>query len=175
MTGVVTIFDADTVKARCADILQAVIDAADALPNVVTLPARQILTSAGATWDCEMVFVSALTVQTGLPESLETAQLGGQFTYPHANMTAWTVTVEVGVVRCVMATPTGQGRTSPAVDKFTADLTNVSSDTAVLFNAANTLVARDFQPVPQAASMLASQGGFHGVAATLTVELWPAP
>lgn len=174
MTGVVTTFDADTVLSRCGDIMRAVTDAADALPGVVTLPARQLLTSAGATWDCEMVFVSALTVQTGLPESVETAQLGGQITYPLGNA-AWTVTVEVGVVRCVMATPTGQGRTSPAVDKFTADLTNVSSDTAVLFNAANTLVARDFQPVPQTASMLASQGGFHGVAATLTVELWPAP
>lgn len=175
MTGVITIFDADTVKTRCDDILQAVVDAADALPNAVTLPARQLTTSAGATWDCEMVFVSALTVQTGLPESLETAQLGGQFTYPQANQTAWTITVEVGVVRCVTATPTGQGRTSPDVGKFAADLTNVSSDTAVLFNAANTLVARDFQSVPQSASMLASQGGFHGVAATLTVELWPAP
>jgi hypothetical protein len=75
----------------------------------------------------------------------------------------------------VQATPTGQGRTAPDASKFTADLANVSSDTAVLFNAALTLVARDMQPVPQSASMLASQGGFHGVAATFTVELWPGP
>jgi hypothetical protein len=175
VTSVVTVFDADTVLARCESILQAVVDAADALPNVVTLPARQLVTSAGATWDCEMVFVSALSVQTGLPESLQDAQYGGVNTYPQGNQTAWTVTVEVGVVRKVAATPTGQGRTSPEVGKFLDDLTNVSSDTAVLINAANTLVARDMQPVPQAASMLASQGGFHGAAATVTVELWPGP
>jgi hypothetical protein len=175
VTSVVTVFDADTVLARCQGILQAVVDAADALPGVVTLPARQLVTSAGATWDCEMVFVSALSVQTGLPESLQDAQYGGVNTYPQGNQTAWTVTVEVGVVRKVAATPIGQGRTSPEVGKFTADLTNVSSDTAVLINAANTLVARDMQPVPQAASMLASQGGFHGVAVTVTVELWPGP
>lgn len=174
MTTVVNIFDAGTLLGRCQAILQAVDDAADALLNVVPLPARQLVTSAGATWDCEMVFVSALSVQTGLPESLQVAQLGGQFTYPQGNDTAWTVTVEVGVVRRVIATPTGQGRVSPEAAKFTADLTNVSSDTAVLFNAANLLVARDFQSVPQAASMLHSSGGFHGVAATLTVELWPA-
>lgn len=175
MTGLVTIFDADTVLARCQSILQAVADAGDFLSGAVTLPARQLVTSAGATWDCEMVFVSALSVQTGLPESLQDAQYGGVNTYPQGNQTAWTVTVEVGVVRRIAATPTGTGRVAPDAGKFLADLTDVSSDTAVLLNAANTLVARDMQPVPQAVSMLASQGGFHGVAATITVELWPGP
>jgi hypothetical protein len=175
VTSVATVFDADTVTACIARVLQAVTDAADALPNVVTLPARQLTTTAGATWDCEMVYVSALTVQTGIPETVLTGPYGGFDTDQQGAMTVWTATVEAGIVRKIQATPTGQGRTAPAAETFTADLVNVSSDTAVLFNAALTLVARDLQPVPQSASMLASVGGMHGVAATFTVELWPGP
>lgn len=175
MTSAAVVFDYDTLTACIARVLQAVTDAADALPGAVTLPARQLTTTAGATWDCEMVYVSALTVQLGLPETVQTGDLGGFDTYPQGNLTVWTATVEAGIVRKVQATPSGTGRSAPAASQFAADLVNVSSDTAVLFNAALTLVGRDMQAVPQSASMLASQGGFHGVAATFTVELWPGP
>ena len=174
MTAVV-VLDADTVTACVGRVLQAVVDAGDALPGAVPLPARQLTTTAGATWDCEMVYVSALTVQTGIPETEQAGHYSGVDTYPQANMTVWTATVEAGIVRKVCATPTGQGRVAPDAARFAADLAAVSSDTAVLFNAALTLIARDMQPVPQSASMLASSGGFHGVAATFTVELWPGP
>jgi hypothetical protein len=175
VTTAAVVFAADTVTACIARVLQAITDAGDALPAAVTLPARQLTTTAGATWDCEMVYVSALSVQLGIPETPREGHLGGLDTYPQGNLTVWTATVEAGVVRKVLATPTGQGRTAPDASKFTDDLVNVSSDTAVLFNAALTLGARDMQPVPQSALMLASQGGFHGIAATFTVELWPGP
>jgi hypothetical protein len=174
---VVTVFDADTLRVRCQAILAAIVAAGDALPRVTPLPARQLVSSGGVTWDCEMLFVSALTVQTGLPETVETPVYGGVNTFPQGNMTAWTVTVECGVVRKLLAQPTvvGPSQRAPSTDAYLADLTAVSADTAVLFNAAQALVAASFQPVPQSAAMLAPQGGFHGVAATLTVELWPAP
>lgn len=168
------VFDADTVKNCASRVLQAVADAADALPGVVTLPARQLLESAGATWDCEMVFVSVASVQMGLQETNEIGELAGQFTWPGGNLPVWTVTLEVGIVRCVIAKPWGpRADQPPTVDMYTADMVNISSDTAVLINAFETLVSRDNQPVPHAVAAARTQGGMHGMVATVTVEAWP--
>lgn len=178
MTTTVQIFDADTVLARQQAVLQALADAGDALPGVTPLPARQLLTSANATWDCEMSYCMLMSVQLGLPEPAALGiQQTGQYTYPQGNQQSWTLTMEVGVVRKISATPTVQGPTqrAPATEKFTADLTGVSSDVAVLVNAAMSLGSRDFQPVPHLVNAVASQGGFHGTAMTITVEAWPAP
>jgi hypothetical protein len=175
---VVTVFDADTLKACIERVLAAILDAADALPDAVPLPERRITTTAGATWDCEMVYVSALSVAQGLPEPAGVdLRLQGQLTYPPSNLIAFGVTVEAGIVRTVLAQPlvVGPAQQAPDPALHSQDLANVSSDTAVLFNAATTLGARDVQPVPVSASMLASSGGMHGAAATFTVEPWPAP
>jgi hypothetical protein len=174
----VTVLDADTLTACISRVLAAILDAADALPDAVPLPERRIITTAGATWDCPMVYVSALSVAQGLPEPTGVdLRLQGQLTYPPSSLLAYQVSVEAGIVRKVLAQPTvaGPAQRSPAPDLFAQDLAAVSSDTAVLFNAAATLTARDVQPVPTSASMLASSGGFHGAAATFTVEPWPVP
>lgn len=179
MTSTVQVFDADTLLTCVQRVMAAIVDSGDALPGSTPLPARQIVSTAGVTWDCPMLFVAALEVRLGLPEPVGSDLMSpGVLTYPpQANQTAWNATVEAGVVRQALAQPTVKGprQASPAVDKYEADLTAVSSDTAVLLNAAQTLGARNFQPVPVDASMLATQGGYHGVAATFTVELWPAP
>lgn len=177
MTSVVTVFDADTVQSRLNDVLTAVTDCADALPNAVTLPAREIQTSANATWDCPMTYVMLLSVQLGLPEPISpNVQSTGQYTYPQANQQAWTLQLEAGIVRKITAVPSGMPRApSPDPGKFTADLTDVSSDVAVLINAAMTLGSQSFQPVPHLVNAVASQGGFHGTAMTLTIEAWSGP
>jgi len=160
------VFDADSVTAACQRVLDAILAAAAVLPDVVTLPDRQIL------------FVAALSVQTGIPESPSVPPYGGAETYPQG-MTIWTVTLEAGVVRAATAEPQDgvPGYQVPTPDQYLADLTTVSSDTAVLINAAAALGQQDLQfgPVPQRADMLATQGTFQGVAANLTVELFPAP
>ena len=172
------VYDADSVTAACQRVLDAILAAAAVLPDVVTLPDRQILSTAGVTWDCQMVFVAALSVQTGIPESPSVPPYGGAETYPQG-MTIWTVTLEAGVVRAATAEPQDgvPGYQVPTPDQYLADLTTVSSDTAVLINAAAALGQQDLQfgPVPQRADMLATQGTFQGVAANLTVELFPAP
>ena len=178
MTASVLVFDADTVKTRVEQILQAVTDSADALPDVTPLPARQITTSAGATWDCEMLYDSFMTVQLGLPEpSGEVLGLTGVNTWPPSNLSVWTLTCEVGVIRKLTAMPAPAARPTgaPDADKFAFDLTKVSSDVAVIVNAAQTLVARDLQPVLHTAEAAFSQGGFHGVQFQVTVEAFPGP
>lgn len=178
MTTVVSVFAADTVKACVNRVLQAVVDAADALPDVTPLPARQITTSAGATWDCEMLYVSFLTAQLGLPEPTGgDLSLVGVNTWPPSNLPVWTLICEVGVVRklTAMPAPSAQPTTAPAVDRFTADLVKVSSDVAVIVNGAMTLSARNLQPVPHTGDAAASQGGFHGTLFRFTVEAFPGP
>jgi len=178
MTSVVTVFDADTVQTCVQRVMQAVNDAADALPNVVTLPARQILTSAGATWDCEMVYVSFMTAQLGIPEAAnEAIGLTGVNTWPPGNLTVWTVTLEVGVIRKLTALPAPAARATgaPPAEKFAFDLSEVSSDVAVIVNAAETLVARNLQPVPHDGNAAASEGGFHGTQFRFTIEAFPGP
>lgn len=172
------IFAADSVTAACQRVLDAVLAAAAALPNVVPLPDRQILSTAGVTWDCQMVFVAALSVQLGIPENVSDPQLGGLDTYPQG-ITMWTVTVEAGIVRQASAEPQDgvPEYIPPTPDEYYTDLTAVSSDTAVLFNAAAALGGSQMQfgPVPQRADMLATQGTFQGVAGNFTFEVFPAP
>jgi hypothetical protein len=178
MTSVVTVFDADTVEACVQRVMQAVVDAADALPNVTPLPARQITTSAGATWDCEMTYVSFMTAQLGLPEAVgEQVSLTGVNTWPPGNLSVWTITCEVGVIRKLTALPAPAARptAAPATDKFGFDLTKVSSDVAVIVNGAMTLAARNLQPVPHEGNAALSEGGFHGVQFRFTVEAFPGP
>ena len=174
------VFDADTLELALARIMAAIVDAAAVLPGVADLPSRQLATTAGATWDCPMVYVSALTLQLGLPEPVGVDQrLVGATTYPpQSGLAVWTVTVEAGVVRKLSAMPVTAGPTQrpPTTDAYAADLAVVSSDTAVLVNASATLGARDWQPIgTETASFLESQGGFHGVAGTFTVEVFPGP
>lgn len=178
MTSTALVFDADTVQTCVGRVLQAVVDSADALPNVTALPPRQITTSAGATWDCEMLYVSFLTVQLGLPEpASEILPLTGVNTWPPSNLPVWTLTCEVGIVRKLTAMPQPSTRPTgaPDADRFAFDLAKVSSDVAVIVNAAETLVARNLQPVPHTGEAAASQGGFHGVLFQMTVEAFPGP
>lgn len=178
MTTVVQILDADTVKLCIGRVLKACNDAADALPGVTPLPARQITTSAGATWDCEMVYVSFLTAQLGLSEGFgQSIPLSGVNTWPPGNLSVWTLTLEVGVIRRLEALPAPAARPTGAPDagKFAADLVKVSSDVAVIVNAAETLVAQQLQPVPHDGNSALSLGGFHGVQFRFTVEAFPGP
>jgi hypothetical protein len=172
------IFDADSLTAACQRVLDAIVAAAAALPDAVTIPDRQILSTAGVTWDCQMVFVAALSVQLGIPESASEPQLGGLNTWPQG-VQMWTVTVEAGIVRQASAEPADgvPSYTPPTPDQYLTDLTAVSSDTAVLFNAAAALGGQQMQfgPVPQRADMLATQGTFQGVAGNFTFEMFPAP
>jgi hypothetical protein len=176
VTSIVT-FDADTITTRLQDVLQSITDSAAALPDAVALPDRVILTSGNATWDCPMTYAMLMSVQHGLPEpDGADLHLTGQYTHPQGNLPVWTLTLDAGIVRPVTANPAGVPRSgAPDPTRFTADLAGVSSDTAVLINAAMSLGNRDYQPVPHLVNAVASQGGFHGVAMTLTVEAWPAP
>lgn len=172
------IFDADSVTAACQRVMDAVLAAAAALPDVTPLPDRQVLSTAGVTWDCQMVFVAALSVQLGIPDSLSEPQLGGTTTYPQG-ITMWQITVEAGIVRQATAVVSAgvPSYSPPTPDQYLTDLTTVSSDTAVLFNAAAALGGQQMQfgPVPQRADMLATQGDFQGVAGNFTFEVFPAP
>lgn len=176
---VVADFATDTLSAALGRILAAVLAAAADLPGVVDLPDRQITSTAGVTWDCPMVYVSALSVQLGIPEPVSFDQrLVGSTTYP-PGLAVFTVTAEAGVVRQASEVPQVRGPASkaPTVESYAADLAVVSSDTAVLMNALSQLEAANLQPVQlaPAAQMLAAQGGFHGVAATFTIEIFPGP
>lgn len=182
MSAPVVVFAADTLLTCVQRVLAAIVAAADALPNAEPLPDRQLVSSAGATWDCEMVFASAMTAATGLtePGAGPTTSLwsGGTQTWPQGNVTAYRVSVECGIVRKAAAgtmTVVGNAAKAPSVDLYLADLTKVSSDTAVLFNAAFALTRSASSPVPIAVNMLATQGTFHGVAATFDLEAFPPP
>lgn len=171
------IFDADTVSTAAQRIMQAVDDAADALPGATPLPDRQILSSAGVAWDCEMAYVAFLTAQLGIPEALgESIPLTGVNTWPPGNLTVWTLTFEVGVIRKVTTGMQGpRGTQAPPTVNYLGDLTRLSSDVAVIVNAAGTLVARNLQPVPHEGNAAESEGGFHGTQFRLTVEAFPGP
>lgn len=175
-------FEAADLSAALGRVLTAITDAAADLTDAVTLPARQIVSTAGVTWDCPMVYVSALTIQLGLPDPVSADQrLTGALTYPPgSNLEVWTVTVEAGIVRPLVEGPQvmGPSAAAPPVEAYAADLVTASSDTAVLMNALTAYGAANLQPVaqqPASASFLAAQGGFHGVAATATVEMFPGP
>lgn len=171
------VFDADTVSSAAQRILTALDDAADALPGGTPLPARQILSAAGVAWDCEMAYVAFLTAQLGIPESLgETIPMTGVNTWPMGNLTVWTLTFEVGVIRKVTTGMQGpRGTVAPPTVNYLGDLTLLSSDVAVVINAAETLVARNLQPVPHDGNAAETEGGFHGVQFRFTVEAFPGP
>jgi hypothetical protein len=179
MSAPVVVFDADTLLACVQRVLAAIVAAAAALPDAEPLPDRQLVTSAGATWDCEMVYASAMLAATGLTEpGGQSLWSGGTQTWPQGNVTGYRVTVECGIVRKALAgtmTVNGPTARAPSVDLYAADLTKVSSDAAVLFNAAYALTGAASSPVPINLNMLATQGTFHGVAGTFEMEAFPLP
>jgi hypothetical protein len=179
MSTPVVVFDADTVLTCTQRVLAAIVAAAAALPDATPLPDRQLVTSAGATWDCPMVYVSAMLAGTGLPEpGGQTLWSGGAQTWPQGNETAYKLTIEAAVVRQARTgtlNVQGTAARSPAVSLYTDDLTEVSSDTAVFVNAAYALVQAGAIPVPFSVNYLATQGTFHGVATTFEMEPFPMP
>lgn len=170
------VFDPSTVTECVGRVLDTIVQASDDMS--VTLPARQLQLTGGATWDCAMLYVAAMSVQLGLPEPAAgtgVESFGAESWPGVGNTTMWTLTVEAGIVRPVCAVSADpQGRVPPTADQFLTDLTAISADTAVLVNAAYTLVGQGRQPVPQTTTVFHPQGGFGGVQLTTTVELWPS-
>lgn len=171
--------DADTIATLTQDVLAAINASAADLPGAVPLPPYQVLTTGGTVWDCEMVYVCVMSVQLGIQEPISGGSSyvlaeTGQLTYP-ANSAVWTAKLECGVIRRVTSMPQGvQGRElyAPSTDSYLGDMVAMSSDTAVLHNAAWSM-ARDWgMPVAQDSTMFAASGGFHGVTLNPTVELW---
>lgn len=178
MTTAVGAWGATDLSARLTTITDAIAAAAAALPDVVDLPDRVVRNIGGVTWDCPMVYASALTAQKGLPEPQGAdIRLEGSMTWPPSNNSAWQIVVECGIVRPVSAQPVvvGSSATSPRVADYDADMLVSASDLAVLCNAADAL-AHAGQPVPRTGAAAGEQGTFHGWVLTLTVEPWaPAP
>jgi hypothetical protein len=175
---VVRMFDADTLNNCVAHILDTIVLAGDDLPGSQSLPGRQLLSPGGATWDCDMVYVSPLSLQLGLPEGQQAGGFGGigNLTFPPgANMSIWALTAEMGIVRKVNAVYHAP-RAAPTEADYATDTVTVSSDTAVLVNAAATLAFGGWRPVPASGTLFHQQGGFAGVAVTVTTELfYPEP
>lgn len=148
--------------------LAEVVEAAARL-NVI-LPSRQITGVGVIPADCEQVVASLIQLTTGAPEAA--GGRGGAGTYPNAasNMTIYTVIVSLEITRKTTELSQGRlGNTAPDPATFTANLTSVSADTAVLIAAVNALAEDQIVSAnTRTVTAGAPQGGMFKVSARLT-------
>lgn len=160
-------FDVDRVSNEVNSVMLAVVNAAANLG--VSLPTRQIVGPGTVPYDCEQVVVSIQMVVTGAPENHGQPTTG---TWPpggEANMTMFTGTFLVAIVRNANAVMNGaNGTVPPNPDQYLADLTQASADVAVLEAAANQIAAANISATPRTVTTGSPQGGL--VAVTMRIQ-----
>lgn len=136
------LFAIDRVSAFAAALMATVVKAASDLG--VPIPTRQVTGTGAIPQDCEQVSIAITQVTTGTPEARSGAAGTGTWPNPGANMTLWTITVQVSIVRGTNDTPKGPlGTIPPTPTAYAANTVNASQDAAVLIEAAGRATSDD--------------------------------
>lgn len=157
--------DGDVLTAMARDILERTVTEAAALN--LTLPSRQYITVGGATFDCEQVSVSAMSVNTGMVQATgEGLDLIG------GCPPVWSAPFELAIVVCANEKMEGaRGQLAPAVSGIESDAETMSKAVAVIANVAESM-ALPFGNVRCSIQLGEPQGGLIAAIGTITANLW---
>ena len=140
---------------------------AAALSAGVTLPTRAYVATGGVVYDCEMVSVSMINLNTGFANA---AGAEPMVSMDNCGPT-WQIVCEVAIVRCAQEKMWGPRlENPPKIEWIEGDLTTASADAAILAEAAAQLTGVGVPSVM--INFFQTEGAMRAVTGTITAPLW---
>lgn len=136
-----------------------------ALEDLRDIPKKRYVTSGNATWDCEQVVVTVLSVNTGLPGGS-----GGPVPQSMVCAPMWSVALDMTIIRCG---PKITSKGTMSADSLNKSFESSSRDVEVLMRTVDKMVTDpdNFGNVLAQVTVMEPQGDMIGTTARITAGL----